>query len=125
MQSETSDPKDPWETPPIELDPELIATSQRLVSLSEASSGKPLEGKSASSKSSPADPYVTLLESRNKYLFNRNIELVARVAALESANLRLQAQISELKRSHRSDSPWYSRWFSSRQSPSSRSDVID
>jgi hypothetical protein len=30
------DPQDPWETPPIEIDPELIETSQRLTSLSKA-----------------------------------------------------------------------------------------
>ncbi len=115
MQSDaTSDQKDPWETPPLELDPELMETSQRLVSMSEALYGGHPSGQSANPESSPADLHAAQLESRNKYLFNRNIELVAKVAELEAANLRLQEQISALKLLQRGESPWYLRWFKSR-----------
>lgn len=114
MQSEApSEQEDPWETPPIEVDLELLETSQRLVSLSQALYGGHQAEPSAVPDSAPADPRIVRLESRNKYLFNRNIDLVARVAELEAANLRLQDQISALKRSERSVSPWYLRWLRS------------
>jgi hypothetical protein len=114
MQPEApSEQADPWETPPIELDRELLETSQRLVSLSQSLYiDRPVEP-SAALDPAPADPRVARLESRNKYLFNRNIELATKVAALEAANLRLQAQISAFKQSQRSEGPWYRRWLKS------------
>ncbi len=104
------DPQDLWEAPPIEIDPELIETSQRLVSLSEAmykddALNQPLA-------ESNQNPHLVALETRNKYLFNRNVVLVARAAELEAANFRLQEQLSALKQSSRSrESPWYLRWL--------------
>jgi hypothetical protein len=108
-----SEPKDPWETPPLELDSELIETSQRLMSLSEAHYRDPLDLPNANVEVQAPDPRRMALETRNKFLFNRNIELAAKVAALEAANLRLQAQVSELKQSQRSTIPWYRRLFQS------------
>jgi hypothetical protein len=106
-----SDPKDPWETPPLELDAELIETSQRLVSLSEAHHQDVLGSLTPDVKDHPPEPRMVALQARNKFLFNRNIELAAKVAALETSNLRLQEQISELKQSQ--SSPWFLRWFTS------------
>jgi hypothetical protein len=104
------DPQDLWEAPPIEIDPELIETSQRLVSLSDAVyRGDALDQPLAELNKSP---HLVALETRNKYLFNRNIVLVAKAAELEAANLRLQEQLLELKQSSRnSESPWYLRWL--------------
>ena len=106
-----SDPKDPWETPPLELDAELIETSQRLVSLSEAHHRDVLDSQNPRTEAQQPDPRMVALQARNKFLFNRNIELTAKVAALETSNLRLQDQISELKQSQ--SSPWFLRWFTS------------
>lgn len=105
------DPQDLWEAPPLEVDPELIETSHRLVSLSEAiHEGDALDQPIAQLKE---NPHIAALEARNKYLFNRNIVLVAKAAELEAANLRLQEQLSTLKQSSRnsSESPWYLRWL--------------
>jgi hypothetical protein len=109
-----SNPKDPWETPPLELDLELIETSQRLMSLSEAYYRNPLDSSNTDAQVQTLDPRITALEARNKFLFNRNIELTAKVAALEVANLRLQEQVSGLKQSQNSTIPWYRRWFQSK-----------
>lgn len=108
-----SNPKDPWETPPLELDSELIDTSQRLVSLSEAHYSDPSDSLNTVAEAQKTDPRMIALETRNKFLFNRNIELAAKLAALEAANLRLQEQVSELKQAQRIQSPWYLRWFTS------------
>ena len=104
------DPQDLWEAPPLEIDPELIETSQRLVSLSDAMySSDTLDQPLAELKE---NPHLAALETRNKYLFNRNVVLVAKAAELEAANLRLQEQLSVLKQSSRSsESPWYLRWL--------------
>jgi hypothetical protein len=109
-----SDPKDPWEMPPLELDSELIETSQRLMSLSEARYRDPLDPPKASAQAQTPDPRLMALETRNKFLFNRNIELAAKVAALEAANLRLQEQVSDFKQSQHTSIPWYRRWFQSK-----------
>ena len=110
-----SEPKDPWETPPLELDSELINTSQRLVSLSEAHYSDPIASDTLNTvaEAQTINPRMIALETRNKFLFNRNIELAAKLAALEAANLRLQEQVSELKQAQRVQSPWYLRWFTS------------
>jgi hypothetical protein len=109
-----SNPKDPWETPPLELDSELIETSQRLMSLSKERYRDPLDLLNTDVQAQTPDPRMRALETRNKFLFNRNIELSAKVAALEAANLRLQEQVSDLKQSQRSTIPWYRRWFQSK-----------
>jgi hypothetical protein len=107
MPEATLDDKDPWEAPPAELDPELIETSQRLVSLSEGVFSPkidPIEG-------AMPDPQLVELETRNQYLFERNVALVAKVAQLETANLRLQEEVSALRQASRTQPPWYLRWF--------------
>ncbi len=105
------DPQDLWEMPPLEIDPELIETSQRLVSLSEAmyNNSDTSHPPSATLKE---NSHLAALETRNKYLFSRNIVLTAKAAELEAANSRLQEQLSALKQAGRSSkSPWYLRWL--------------
>jgi hypothetical protein len=106
-----SNPQDPWETPPMELDPELVETSQRLVSMSEAIYSNGQEPQSVAPEAKPQDAYVASLEMRNKYLFERNVVLVAKMAELEAANLRLQEQVSALRHPKQDERPWYLRWF--------------
>ncbi len=105
------DPKDHWETPPIELDPELVETSERLVALSDETFGSQKSSEELSGQDKLQDPRIVELEAHKKYLFQRNVGLVARVAELEAANLRLQEQVSALKRAERSQISWYKRLF--------------
>lgn len=113
MLPDTEQPEDPWETPPLALDPELVETSQRLVSLSDAAyqfSGYP-GYPTTKNGSSVKTVEQTEIEARNKYLFERNAKLVARVAELEAANLRLQEQVSALQQRSSLEKPWYLRWL--------------
>jgi hypothetical protein len=103
--------QDPWQMPPIELDIELIETSQRLMSKSEALYSNTADQSNIDAAAQTPDPQMAALEMRNQYLFTRNIELVAKIATLEAANLSLQEQISALRQSQRSVSPWYLRWL--------------
>jgi hypothetical protein len=95
----------------MELDPELVETSQRLMSMSEAIYSNIQERQSAAPAEKPQDSYVASLETRNKYLFERNVALVAKMAELEAANLRLQEQISAFRHPKQDERPWYLRWF--------------
>jgi hypothetical protein len=103
-------PIDLWETPPIELDSELVETSQRLVAMSEKSFASQFNDETPA-KEDLQDPRITELEAKNKYLFQRNVGLVAKVAELEAVNLRLQEQISDLKQQIKAQVPWYKRLF--------------
>jgi hypothetical protein len=111
MMSEPSfNPIDLWESPPIELDSELVETSQRLVAISEKSFASQFND-GIPAEEDPQDPRTTELEAQHKYLFQRNVGLVAKVAELEAANLRLQEQISDLKQQLKAQVPWYKRLF--------------
>jgi hypothetical protein len=105
------DPNDHWETPPTELDPELVETSERLVSLSEKTFSTQIGTEESPLQNKPQDPRILELETQKQYLFQRNVGLVAKTAELEAANLRLQEQVSALKRAERSQIPWYKRLF--------------
>jgi hypothetical protein len=111
MMSESPlNPIDLWETPPIELDADLVETSQRLVAMSEKSFASHFNDETPA-KEDLQDPRIAELEAQHKYLFRRNVGLVARVAELEAVNLRLQEQISDLKQQVQSQVPWYKRLF--------------
>jgi hypothetical protein len=101
---------DLWETPPIELDAELVETSQRLVAMSEKNFAFP-SNQEIPAQEDLQNPRVVELEAQQKYLFKRNVGLVAKVAELEAANLRLQEQISDLKQQVQSQVPWFKRLF--------------
>ncbi|MGB8698694.1 MAG: hypothetical protein WCD18_04695 [Thermosynechococcaceae cyanobacterium] len=104
------DPLDPWQTPPVDLDPELIETSRRLVDLSESAFVAETSA-NAVTEASERDRQMEELASKNQYLFQRNAALVAKVAELEAANGLLQTEVASLKAAQRSSRPWYIRWF--------------
>jgi hypothetical protein len=102
-----SDTQDPWETPPVDLDPELVETSQRLVALSEEA----YQGQPETLIDEVPDPCIQELEKSNRYLLDRNASLVAQLAQLETANLRLQQEVAMFRKTRQTAKPWYRRWF--------------
>jgi hypothetical protein len=106
--------ENPWETPALEPDlgPIHIAppTAQSTETLTSASSSNETsaEGRAQSHDEARIDE----LERQNRYLFRRNVVLVARVAELEVANQRLSEKVSALKQSA-SRTPWFMRWIRS------------
>jgi hypothetical protein len=111
MISKAPDPENPWETPSLEPDLELIETSQRLVALSEDAFPTLPDPEKASleSEKSGANVRISELESKNQYLFKRNVALVAKVAEIEVLNRRLSEELIALKKSVRT--PWFMRWL--------------
>lgn len=102
-----SDAQDPWDTPPVALDPDLVETSQRLVSLSEEA----YQGQPETVINEVPDPRIMELEKSNRYLLDRNASLIAQLAQLETANLRLQQEVTMLRKTCQTSKPWYRRWF--------------
>jgi hypothetical protein len=101
---------DPWETPSSDLDPDLVETSRRLVAKSEATYLQP-ESLPGNEDTTTPDPRIVELETQNKYLLDRNANLVAKVAQLEAVNSQLQEKISNLQKSSQPNRPWYLRWL--------------
>lgn len=115
MSAETpTETPDPWETPPSNLDPDLVETSRRLVAKSEATYSGPESAPEVESES-PPDPRLIELEQQNKYLLDRNANLVAKIAQLEAVNGLLQEKIAQLnaqlQKTHQSQRPWFLRWL--------------
>jgi hypothetical protein len=113
MISKAPDPENPWETPSLEPDLELIETSHRLVALSEDSLAALSDLEKASLESDESEQAgenvrITELEEKNQYLFKRNVALVAKVAEIEVLNRRLSEELIVLKKSVRT--PWFMRW---------------
>jgi hypothetical protein len=52
---------------------------------------------------------IVELEAKNRYLFQRNVALVAKVAELEVSNRRLSEEMIALRKS--SSTPWFLRWL--------------
>jgi hypothetical protein len=105
------DQENPWETPSLEPDLELIETSQRLVALSESTfpACPDLEMASPESEPSGAKARIAELEAKNQYLFQRNVALVAKVAEIEVLNRHLSEEVIALKKLART--PWFMRWL--------------
>ncbi len=85
---------DPWETPPIELDPSLVETSQRLMAKSHPPDPVPVEDLEE------PDPHTLRLQElrqQTDYLLQRNANLVAENARLQAANQRLLDQVAQLR----------------------------
>jgi ribosomal protein L11 methylase PrmA len=102
---------DPWQTPTSDLDPDLVETSRRLVAKSD-SAYSPSEASSEGEVQSPPDPKLLELEHQNKYLFDRNTDLVGRIAQLEAVNHQLQEKIALLQKTQQPQRPWFLRWLS-------------
>ncbi len=111
MNSKAPDPENPWETPSLEPDLELIETSHRLVALSEDffASRSDTEEEPFESEQSGDRARITELETKNQYLFKRNIALVAKVAEMEVLNRQLSEELTALKKLVRT--PWFMRWL--------------
>ncbi len=109
------DPQNPWDTPPAELDPELVETSQRLVAKSAAVVDRQNPSEDPPPTETPVDPHLHHLETQVQHLLKRNTMLVAKVAQLESANMRLQEQLSAARQSLKT--PWFRRWFQRSTAP--------
>jgi hypothetical protein len=105
------DQENPWETPSLEPDLELIETSHRLVSLSEDTFSPIPDPEKAPLESalSAADARIAELEAQSQYLFKRNVALVAKVAEIEVLNRHLSEEVIALKKSART--PWFMRWL--------------
>jgi molecular chaperone GrpE (heat shock protein) len=105
------DQENPWETPSLEPDLELIETSHRLVALSDETFLAPpdLEEDQKVSTELNAKSRIVELEAKNQYLFNRNVALVAKLAEIEVLNRRLSEEVIALKKSART--PWFMRWL--------------
>lgn len=111
LMSKSSDqlPGDPWETPPAQLDPELVETSKQLM----AKSIPITNSESTLPEEAPQDAkdlLISQLEQEKQQLFKRNVGLVAEAARLRTENQHLRYQVLELKRHQRSES-WLSRFF--------------
>jgi hypothetical protein len=105
------DQENPWETPFLEPDLDLIETSHRLVALSDETFLTPPdleEGQTVSSESS-TKARVVELEAKVQYLFNRNVALVAKLAEIEVLNRHLSEEVIALNKSART--PWFMRWL--------------
>jgi molecular chaperone GrpE (heat shock protein) len=105
------DQENPWETPSLEPNLELIESSHRLVELPEDAihqDTSPSDSQDVSAKND-SEVRIAELEAQNQYLFNRNVALVAKVAEIEVLNRRLSEEIITLKKSARA--PWFMRWL--------------
>jgi predicted nucleic acid-binding Zn-ribbon protein len=108
--SKSSNPisSDPWESPSVPLDPELIETSKQLM----AKSIPIADSESTLSETSQdkENLLIAQLEQEKQQLFKRNVSLVAEIARLRVENQHLRHQLSELKR-HQHPGNWLSRLF--------------
>ncbi len=107
--SESALPDDPWEMPPVPLDPELIATSQRLMSKSE-----PILDPAESSPTPEVDArdlQIRQLEQQQQWLFHRNATLTAELAQLRITNQCLVEKLAQLRQPPQATAGWFSRWW--------------
>ena len=106
---ESSIPDDPWETPPVHLDPELVETSQQLMAKSNPAVQPELDPPEVTQDAK--DLQILQLAQENQRLFNRNVSLVAEVAHLRAVNQRLLEQVSELKQQSQTAPNWLLRFL--------------
>lgn len=93
---------DPWETPPVYLDPELIETSKRLMAKSIPPEPDDLEVKTPAgqswapgAKADTKDLLIAQLEQEKERLFQRNVYLVSQATRLRVENQHLLQQVSQ------------------------------
>jgi hypothetical protein len=100
---------DPWETPPLPLDPDLVANSQKLMSC--------LDPETSASGNAPSAPNqqelkIQQLETEKQQLFERNVNLRAEVVQLRVRNQQLIEENLKLQQ-RQSPTSWWARWFRS------------
>lgn len=106
--SSDSVPSDPWETPTAYLDPELVETSEQLMTKSVPTTNS----ESTLPQAAPQDAkelLIAQLEQEKQQLFKRNVGLVAEAARLRIENQHLRHQLLELKQQPSKN--WLSRFF--------------
>lgn len=86
---------DPWETSPVDLDPELVETSRRLMAKSTPSPQPEVPSPEPNGK----DLLIAQLEQEKQRLFQRNVHLVTEATRLRIENQHLLEQLSEQQRS--------------------------
>lgn len=93
---------DPWETPPVYLDPELIETSKRLMAKSISPEPDDLQIRTPGgqvpppeAKADTKDILIAQLEQEKQRLFQRNVYLVSEATRLRVENQHLLQQVSE------------------------------
>ena len=98
-------PSDPWETPSVGLDPELVETSKQLMAKSVPATNSesgvtevPLDEKSL---------LIAKLKQENQRLFSRNVRFVAETARLRVENQHLRHQLEQHQRSQN----WLTQFF--------------
>jgi hypothetical protein len=100
-------PSDPWETPPVEIDPDLRAVSEQLMAKSQP---KPApESDTASPTPAEGDPRILQLEQEKQRFFERNVQLTLEVARLRVANQQLLDQVTALQSAAPPDQGWFVR----------------
>lgn len=102
---------DPWQTPSIELDPELLTTSQRLMAKSDGQYPQ-CEFVTALPELEAAHQKIVELELQQQRIFQRNVSLTAEVAQLRAQNQRLaQALAQHQQQQTQPKSSWFRRLF--------------
>jgi predicted nuclease with TOPRIM domain len=83
---------DPWDSPPLPLDVELVAVSQRLMAQ--------FQPESLLEHETPMDEkelQIRQLEADKQRLLERNVILKAEVAQLRAANQRLNQKVAQVQ----------------------------
>ncbi len=94
---------DPWETPPVQIDPELVKTSLRLMAKSipppkpDHPLGDAPDNPDPAATTDPKDLQIAQLEEEKQRLFQRNVFLVTETTRLRVENQYLSKQLLELK----------------------------
>ncbi|MBW4550920.1 MAG: hypothetical protein KME35_07400 [Aphanocapsa sp. GSE-SYN-MK-11-07L] len=96
---------DPWESPPLPLDAELVAVSQRLM-VQFQSAPLPEDELPMDEK----ELQIRQLEADKHRLFKRNVGLKAEVAHLRAANQRLNEKIAQIQQQP-AQPAWLARFF--------------
>ncbi|NJK41530.1 MAG: hypothetical protein HC934_09580 [Acaryochloridaceae cyanobacterium SU_2_1] len=90
---------DPWKTPSLELDAELLETSERLMAKSRQDLSEQVEHEHPEVEA--AHQKIVELEFQKRTIFQRNVRLTAELAQLRADNQRLQDQVVQLERQQR------------------------
>ncbi|MGR3273674.1 hypothetical protein ACSYAD_01065 [Acaryochloris marina NIES-2412] len=100
---------DPWQTPSVEVDAEVLETSQRLVEKSDAQWPQS-EPASPNPELELAQQKITELELQQKRIFQRNVSLTAEIAQLRAINQRLTQELAQHQRPPQKLG-WWQRFF--------------
>lgn len=106
MSQSDSQPQDPWETPPTEVDAEQVAVSQQLMAKFAPENAE----NSVAAVPDEKDLLIAKLTQEKEWLFKRNVNLVAEISQLRALNHQLLSQISDLNQTS-SNQNWFTRFW--------------